>query len=420
MIETHFHGRTYILACQLEANVNNFIGQGSARTKAFARRAKLMIAGAALLSGAALVCGAPLLAQDEAPIISPEVGADHRVTFRFRDPNAKTVMLMLDGMPKPGESQKPLPMTKDEKGVWSVTTDPLDPDYYGYNFIADGVGLDDPANSHLTPNLLNHGSQLHVPGDASLSWELGDVPHGVVHHHFYHSAIVGDDRDYYVYTPPNYDAHAKAAYPVLYLLHGYSDDASGWTAVGRANVILDNLIAQGKAKPMLVVMTLGYGAPEVLLNGWRLQGHMDLFQKNYERYREALLGEVIPAIESTYHVSKDRKDRAIAGLSMGGSETLFTGLNALDKFSYIGAFSAGGLNDDYAKDFPSLDASANDKIKVLWISCGVGDRLIKPNTALRDWLQSKGVNVHWVETPGVHQWQVWRRNLTNFAPMLFQ
>jgi enterochelin esterase-like enzyme len=396
--------------------VINFVEEGRTRGNSIVKRMQFAVAGAAMVCAAALLCGAAVHAhaQLEAPIISPEVGADHRAAFHFRDPNAKAVLLMLEGLPKP------LPMTKDEKGVWSITTDPLEPDYYGYRFIADGVGLDDPANSHLTPNLLNHGSQLHVPGDASLSWELGDVPHGVIHHHFYHSAIVGDDRDYYVYTPPSYDAHAKTPYPVLYLLHGYSDDASGWTAVGRANVILDNLIAQGKAKPMLVVMTLGYGAPEVLKNGWRLQGHMELFQKNYEKYRDALLGEVIPAIESTYHASKDRKDRAIAGLSMGGSESLSTGLNALDVFSYVGAFSAGGLNDDYAKDFPSLDATANDKLKVLWISCGVGDGLIKPNTALRDWLQSKGVNVHWVETPGVHQWQVWRRNLTNFAPMLFQ
>jgi enterochelin esterase-like enzyme len=394
--------------------VINFVEAGSARRNSIAKRMRLAMAGAAITCAAVLMYGALLRAQDDAPIISPDVSADHRATFHFRDPNAKVVLLGLEGLPKP------LPMTKDEKGVWSITTDPLEPDYYGYSFIADGVGVDDPANAHLTPNLLNHGSQLHVPGDASLSWELGDVPHGVIHHHLYHSAIVGDDRDYYVYTPAGYDAHAKAPYPVLYLLHGYSDDASGWTAVGRANIILDNLIAQGKAKPMLVVMTLGYGAPEVLKNGWRLQGHMDLFQKNYERYRDALLGEVIPAIENSYHVSKDSKDRAIAGLSMGGSESLFTGLNALDKFSYIGAFSAGGLNGEYAKDFPSLDSSANDKLKVLWISCGVGDGLITPNRALRDWLMSKSIKVQWVETPGVHQWQVWRRNLTNFVPQLFQ
>jgi enterochelin esterase-like enzyme len=400
--------------------VTDFFEVLGARRISFGRRMATVIAGAALTGAAALMLSAPVRAQADAPIVSPEVSVDHRATFRLRDPNAKMVAVMVDGMPKPGESQKPLPMTKDDHGVWSVTTDPLDPDFYGYEFIADGVSLDDPSNSHLTPNLLGHGSQLHVPGPASLPWEVSDIPHGVIHHHFYHSAIVGDDRDYYVYTPPGYDPHSKVPYPVLYLLHGYSDDASGWTAVGRANVILDNLIAQGKAKPMVIVMTLGYGAPEVLNNGWRLAGHMDLFQKNYERYRDALLGEVIPAIEGSYHVSKDRKDRAIAGLSMGGSESLFVGLNELDHFAYIGAFSAGGLNEDYVKDFPKLDSGANEKLKVFWISCGEGDHLLATNQKLRDWLQSKSIKVQWVQTPGVHQWQVWRRNLVNFTPLLFQ
>ncbi len=243
------------------------------------KRVGLSVAMVIVAFAAALTAAAPVCAQNEAPIVSPEVSADNRATFRLRDPNAKTVMVMVDGMPKPGETEKPLPMKKDDHGVWRVTTDPLDPDFYGYEFIADGVSLDDPSNSHLTPNLLGHGSQLHVPGPTSLPWEVGDVPHGVIHHHFYHSKIVGDDRDYYVYTPPNYDPHAKAAYPVLYLLHGYSDDASGWTAVGRANVILDNLIAEGKAKPMLIVMTLGYGAPEVLQNGWRFAGPHGSFSK---------------------------------------------------------------------------------------------------------------------------------------------
>ena len=158
-------------------------------------------------------------------------------------------------------------MQKDDSGVWSVTTEPLEPDYYGYSFLADGVGLIDPRNPLMKPNLLGTQSMVHVPGPPSLPWEINDVPHGVVHHHFYKSGVVGDQRDYYVYTPPRYDPASKKTYPVLYLLHGFSDDASGWTAVGRANVILDNLLAQQKAKPMIVVMTLGYGAPEMLSHG---------------------------------------------------------------------------------------------------------------------------------------------------------
>src|SRR5437899_74185 len=185
-----------------------------------------------------------------APMVSPEVHSDNRVTFRFRAPNAKEVTLSLEGAPKDFTAQK------DDAGVWSVTTEPLTPDFYGYAFVADDVHLIDPSTPLMKPNLLNTTSQVHVPG-AGLAWEVGDVPHGEVHHHFYRSGIVGDQRDFYVYTPPGYAARGKQTYPVLYLLHGFSDDASGWTAVGRANVILDNLIAQGKTKPMIVVMPLG-------------------------------------------------------------------------------------------------------------------------------------------------------------------
>ncbi len=199
----------------------------------------------------------PGLAQQPPALESPEVHADKRITFRFRAPNAKEVLLALEGAQR-------VAMQKDEQGVWSITTTPLEPDLYGYSFVADGVSLIDPSNPMMKPNLLNTQSVVHVPGPASLPWEMNNVPHGTIHRHFYRSGVVGDDRDYYVYTPAGYDPKANRLYPVLYLLHGFSDDASGWTAVGRAHVILDNLIAQGKAKPMLLVMPLGYGAPEIV------------------------------------------------------------------------------------------------------------------------------------------------------------
>jgi enterochelin esterase-like enzyme len=347
------------------------------------------------------------------PLVSPEVSADNRVTLRFRDPNAKAVVFAREGT-------QPVPMQPGEHGVWSVTTDPLDPDYYGYSFIADGVTLIDPANQLMKPNLLFTQSMFHVPGPASLPWEIADLPHGIVHHHFYRSALVGDDRDYYVYTPPGYDSAAKKRYPVFYLLHGFSDDASGWTAVGRAHVIMDNLIASGKAKPMLVVMPLGYGAPEILKRGFGAFRDPSLPRKNMERFRDALLGEVIPQVEKDYRVSTDRNSRAIAGLSMGGAESLFTGLNALDHFAWIGAFSSGGLGEDYASEFPALDSKANSQLHVLWIACGTEDRLIDTNRKFREWLKSKGVEHIDIETPGMHTWMVWRRNLANFAPLLFQ
>jgi enterochelin esterase-like enzyme len=363
-----------------------------------------------------LLLAIPLWAQTTpapAPPKSPDVQTDRSIIFRFRAPNAKEVLLSREGTTR-------IPMTRDEQGVWSVQTEPLEPDYYGYSFVADGVTLSDPNHSLLKPNLLNVQSMVHVPGPPSLPWEIAEVPHGVVEHRFYKSAIIGDQRDYYVYTPPGYDPAAKVQYPVLYLFHGFSDDASGWTAVGRANVILDNLIAQGKARPMLVVMTLGYGAPEVVERGGSGLRDPDLRATNYDRFRDALFTEVMPAIEKSYRVSKDRRSRAVAGLSMGGAESLYVGLNALDRFAYIGSFSAGGSVEDYPRTFPSLDAKSNAQIRLLWIACGTEDRLIEPNRKFRDWLTSKGVDHVDIETPGMHTWMVWRRNLAAFAPLLFQ
>ena len=348
-----------------------------------------------------------------APVISPEVHADKSVTFRLRAPNDKEVAVSIEGNPKP------IPMQKDDQGVWSVTTEPLAPDYYGYSFIADGVGMFDPSNHAIKPNFLYRASEVHVPGTASASWEIAAVPHGEIHHHFYKSGVVGDDRGYYVYTPPSYDPRGKQTYPVLYLLHGFSDDASAWTAVGRANVILDNLIAQGKAKPMLVVMPLGYGAPEVLLPNSGVFRDRSLTDRNFDKFREALLTEVIPRVEAEYSVIKDRKSRAIAGLSMGGSESLLTGLNNLDKFGWIGAFSSGGITEEFDKEFPAVNTKSTENLHLLWIACGTDDRLIDINRKVRAWLASKNIKHVDIETPGYHTWMVWRRNLAAFTPLLF-
>src|SRR6202167_2746895 len=351
--------------------------------------------------------------QAPAPIVSPAVHADGSVSFRLRAPNAVEVKLGLEGA-------EPLPMKKDDRDEWSVTTAPLAPDYYGYEFIVDGVRMLDPSNPMLVPNLLTADSAVHVPGPLSLPWELNDVPHGEIHHHFYKSAVAVDDRDYYVYTPAGYDPTKKKTYPVLYLLHGFSDDASGWTAVGYANVILDNLIAQGKAKPMIVVMPLGYGTIEFVRMAWDAWGHAELRDQNFKKFSDALLTEVMPRVESEYRVNKHRDARAIAGLSMGGAESLLTGLNNVDKFSWVGAFSSGGIPHDFKKDFPSLDAKANQQLHLLWIACGTEDPLIKSNRNLRAWLKTQGINVTEIETPGMHTWMVWRRNLAELAPLLFR
>ncbi len=351
---------------------------------------------------------------------TPEVHADHRVTFYFPDPGAKSVELVLGGV------AHPMPMEKNSEGLWSITVGPLEPEIYSYQFQADGVSLLDPANPTIVPNLRSPSNSFEVPGPTPEMWDVQDVPHGILHRHFYQSAIIGDQRDYFVYTPPGYDPRADTKYPVLYLLHGYTDDAQGWTAVGRANVILDNLIAQGKTRPMLIVMPLGYGAPEIVTGPRADFEDKPLRQRNFDRFTQALLTEVIPQVQSMYRVSTDRNDRAIAGLSMGGAESLLTGLNHIDTFAWVGSFSAGGLDPDFSGDFPSLNAQSAAQLRLLWIACGSNDRyvgktpLITANRNLVAWLRSKNIPVTFVETPGMHEWPVWRDNLIHFAPLLFQ
>jgi enterochelin esterase family protein len=352
-------------------------------------------------------------AQFAAPIRSPEVHPDNRVTFRFKAPNANAVAVSLEGSPR-------LPMQKGEDGVWTLTTQPLKPDMYGYSFVADGVGLLDPGNPSMKPNLLNTTSMVHVPSAEGLPWEQQDVPRGALHRHFYRSAAAGGhSRDFYVYTPPGYRADRADAYPVLYLLHGYSDDARGWSQVGQAHVILDNLIAQGKARPMVVVMPLGYGTMEVIENVAGAFRDPQLFQRNFNGFRTALLDEVMPQVEAAYRVRTDAAGRALAGLSMGGAETLYTALNYPQRFRYVGSFSFGGLPPDFAPMFPKVNADINQHFDVLWLVCGVDDRLIGINRQFAGWLKEQQVKHEFVETEGAHTWLVWRRNLATFVPMLF-
>jgi enterochelin esterase-like enzyme len=364
---------------------------------------------------------APQANPPQPPPKSPEVHSDRSVTFRFRAPNAKEVLLF-------GIMAKPLPMQKDDQGVWTITTEPLDPDYYDYIFVADGVRLFDPSN----PLMFVFGG-VHVPGPSTLAWETNDVPRGTVHHHVYHSAVVGDDRDFYVYTPPGYDPTARQLYPVLYLLHGQGGtpfDALVWTSGGRANVILDNLIAQGKAKPMLIVMPLGYCVagyeswrPDRGAGGAsaRTPASSDpIHYENFNRCRDELFNEVMPQVERTYRAAKDRSSHAIAGFSMGGAESLYIGLKALDRFAWIGAFSTAPLLKDFDATFPDLESQANSQLRLLWIACGTEDALITSNRMLRGSLASKGIRHIDIETPGGHTMRVWRRNLAAFAPLLFQ
>ena len=378
-------------------------GSGFLRTPAFGISGVL---GTALLLGQA----GPASAQQ---LVSPEVQSGGRVCFRLKAPEAKAVLVHCEGV-------KATEMHKDDQGVWSLTTEPLEPDIYAYSFAVDGVHCIDPGNPLLKYNLLNTDSQVRVPGPASLAWELNDVPHGRLHRHFYHSAVADDDRDFYVYTPPGYEPGFGKRFPVLYLLHGYSDDATAWVGVGCANIILDNLIARKQAKPMIVVMPLGYGTMEVVRGGWGGIRRANVWQENLDKFRQTLLDEVMPQVEKAYRTLPTAKARAIAGLSMGGSESLLVGLNALDRFAWVGAFSSGGLGTNFPSEFPALDEKANRQLRLLWVGCGKQDGLLSANQKLSEWLDSKAVRHTWVHTPGQHSFRVWRRYLAQYAPLLFQ
>jgi enterochelin esterase-like enzyme len=361
-----------------------------------------------------LVVCLPLLASAQQttppPLQSPEVHPDDTVTLRLRAPNAQQVNLVLEGAVTP--------MQKDGDGLWTTTTAVLAPEIYAYRFDVDGTPVLDPRNTDVRDNLLDLWSNLTIPGTPAQPWELQSIPHGIVEHRFYTSQTVlglpNNQSEYYVYTPPGYDAKARRSYPVLYLLHGFSDAADGWSVVGKANFILDSLIASGKAKPMIVVMTLGYGNMAVL----KSRRDPALRKQNYDLYEKALISEVIPQVEAAYRVSKKREDRAIAGLSMGGHESLFTGLNHPELFAWIGTFSAG-LNADNIAELPKLTPQKAN-LRLLWMACGVDDSLLKPNRAVIAALKAEGLPVTAIETPGHHQWPVWRDNLIHFAPLLFQ
>ena len=359
--------------------------------------------------------------ESQAPAPPPRthqtVNPDRSVTFRFIDDTAARVELVLDDNPKP------VPMAKDSGGVWSVTTPPLRPAIYGFAFLADGQPRIDPYNRYTIGNVyFSAGSLVEVPGDSPEPWDLTPVAHGEIHRHIYTTRIAlgvpENQSEYVVYTPPGYNPAAKETYPVLYLLHGWSHLPPSWIETGRAQFILDNLIAQGKAKPMVVVMPLGYG-DTAFLKDYNLWGNDEAINHNLGLFSDALLTEIIPRIESEYRVSKDRSGRAIAGFSMGGLEALSVGLHHTDKFAYVGGFSAAVHREAFIKSLPVLTPKATN-LKLLWVACGTGDGLIEANRNLVKYLKSQDMPVTAIETTGLHTWPVWRENLANFAPLLFQ
>jgi enterochelin esterase family protein len=339
------------------------------------------------------------------------VGPDRRVTFRLRAPKATEVSVS-------GEFQAgSLPMTKDSNGIWSVTVGPLKPEIYNYNFTIDGVKTIDPGKADVktgsTPSTIE--SILEVKGDGPAFYDAQPVPHGEIHTLWYQSKSLGFIRRVTIYTPPGYSAGSDPRYPVLYLFHGANADETAWTRLGHVNLILDNLLAAGKIKPFIVVMPFGYPAPPGSLSAGG-------FNSITEDFGRDLIGDVIPLVESHFRVDTDREHRAIAGLSMGGLESLTIGLNHLELFSYVGGFSAAVRPPEFAKSFAALTAdpqAANGKLHLLWIGCGTDDGLFGSAQSFSAFLDDAKIKHTFYSMPGAHTWIVWRNFLVQFAPQLF-
>ena len=359
-----------------------------------------------------------LVAEQTPALNSHEVNPDHSVTFRYYGPTARTVTLSLD------YDHHEIPLKKGDDGVWVYTTPPLEPFTHSYGLAVDGVALMDPLNSAVEVNLAFRNNEVRVPGATPQLWDVTDVPHGTVHHHVYTTAILKNlpDRgeDYFVYTPPGYDASQSTLYPVLYLLHGWSSLANAWIDGGQVNLILDNLIAQGRVVPMIVVMPLGYGDYDFATQGFGVWNDEAKVHHNLDLFSDALRKEIIPQVEKTYRASAKREDRAISGLSMGGGESLVIGLNHQELFSWIGGFSSAVIYKDFDSVCPNVSSQSSAHLSLLWIACGTGDDLIAANRKFVVWLKTKGVNPTAIETPGIHNWPVWRDNLIHFTPLLFR
>jgi enterochelin esterase-like enzyme len=349
-----------------------------------------------------------------APLRSPQVNPDRTITFRVFAPRATAVSVGGDMI----QDQPRRPMTRDSAGVWSVTLGPFAPDLYDYTFQIDDVTVPDPVNPSLTLGPRTASSLIEVPGDSAQPWDARAVPHGTVHINWYHSTALHGLRGVYVYTPPGYEA-GTARYPVLYLMHGAGFTQEGWTTTGRANFMLDNLIAEGRARPMIVVMP--YGHPQTVTT----LGLNEPPERGADLVEQDLLQTVLPLIEHTYRVFTDADHRAIAGFSMGGNQSLTIGLTHPGLFHWVAGFSAAiprqpqALETRFAQVLDHPDAS-NATLKLLWTACGTDDRVwFPPNEAFARLLDTHGVHHTFVTTPGAHQWQVWRRNFIALAPLLF-
>jgi enterochelin esterase family protein len=364
-------------------------------------------------------------------VVSPEVLADRRVAFRILAAKAETVRLSGGDIPGNGQGAE---MTKGTNGVWEVTLGPIASGTYRYNFSVDGVSVVDPRSPAISESNNNVWSLVHVPGSEFMDTQ--DVPHGAVSAVTYYSKSLGKFRRMHVYTPPGYDS-GQGKFPVFYLLHGAGDCDEAWTSVGRAGFILDNLIAAGKARPMVVVMPAGH----TRASGFGPRGGVGAdgaaARPPADEFVQDFLNDLMPFAEKRYRVHTDGKHRAIAGLSMGGSQTLNIAIPNLEKFGHVGVFSSGligsfgggrsgGTNapagptwEERHKD--ALDnAKLKKNLKLVWFATGKDDFLIETSRGSVAMLKQHGFNPVFNETDGGHTWINWRNYLHEFAPQLFQ
>jgi enterochelin esterase family protein len=351
-------------------------------------------------------------------VVSPEIATDRRVTFRILAPKAQAVRL--SGSDIPGNNQGAA-LAKGTNDVWAVTLGPLDPGAYRYTFNVDGVAVIDPRNPAVSESYNNVSSLVYVPGAAFM--DTRDVPHGAVAAVTYYSRALQRFRRLHVYTPPGYE-RGKGRFPVFYLLHGAGDCDEAWGSVGRAGFILDNLIAAKRAKPMLVVMPAGHTGP------FRFGGG----RPAADEFAQDFLNDIMPYVETHYRVHTDRKHRAMAGLSMGGGQTLNIGIPHPEKFGYLGIFSSGvfgitgggpggqaqgpSFEEQHKKELD--DARLKKGLDLFWFATGTGDFLIETSRATVAMLKKHGFNVVFQETEGAHTWTKWRDYLNEFAPQLFR
>jgi enterochelin esterase-like enzyme len=356
-------------------------------------------------------------------VVSPQVHSDGKVTFRYQAPNAKEVKLG-------GQFEKGLiPMVKDANGIWTVTVGPVKPDIYPYNFVVDGVSVMDPANEAFFPNERFKGSLVDIPGETPLIHTKKNVPYGAVTYEYYPS-VSGTTGSLVVYTPPGYDKNANKKYPVFYLISGTTDTEETWFKVGRTNVILDNLIAEGKATPMIIVMP--YGNVEARLAAQKTDGTKPADPSGREsveavnrskNFENDLVNNIIPYIDKNYRTINHKDSRAIGGFSRGGGQTLRTAFGNMDKFSWICCYSAYLSPQEMERSYKSIyenSGNTNKQLKLFWISVGKEDFLYNQTVEFMDFLKTKNVNYKSLVTDGGHTWMNTKVYLAETAQLLFK